>query len=96
MVINDERVHEHENSLGNLEGIGELARGLGLEVLDAVVGHISNCTASERWYFRQLHVFVNRELLLKSSNGIPSDLFIGTDLEDPEWVSMFSSIASTL
>jgi hypothetical protein len=45
MIVYDDRVAEHKDRLGDAERVAQLSGGLGLKVLDAVVGHVADRTA---------------------------------------------------
>src|SRR5260370_20334385 len=82
VIINDERVGEHEDGLRDFESIIQLAFCLWFKMLDAVIGDISNSSSSECWNFRNLHVLVVSELFLQRCHGFPGNFLLGTSLDN--------------
>ena len=86
MVEDYKGVNKHKDCLRYLKGIFKWSGGLGLEVLDGIVGYVTDRSASECRNLRDLDVSVVVEFLLKNSHRIASDLMSGAGLDDLEWV----------
>ena len=86
VVVDEESVHEHEYGLGYAEAVLGFARGLGFEVLDAIVGDIANSASGECGYFWDFDIFVDGKLLLKDEGRIALGIFARPGLDDLEWI----------
>jgi hypothetical protein len=86
MVEDQKSVNKHEDRLWYLKGVFERSGGLGLEVLDDIVGYVTDRSASECRNLRDLDVLVVVEFLLKGSHGITGGLMSGAGLDDLEGI----------
>jgi hypothetical protein len=75
MVIDEECVDEHENSLWDPKGVVQFTFSLGFKILDAIVGDITNSTPGECWDFRDFDVLVESKFLLEYHHRISVNLF---------------------
>ena len=81
VVVDEDGVDEHENGLGDVEVVVERAGGLGLEVLDGVVGDVGDGAAGEGGDLGELDVAVDGELALEGEHGVAGDLLVGAGLD---------------
>lgn len=91
MIVDDERIDEHEHGLRNPQRIGELTRGFGLKVMNTVVWDIADPTTSESRYVWDFNVLVNREFPLKGDQRVTLHLLVWPCLYDLEWVCRCTS-----
>lgn len=86
VVVDQESVDKHEDRLWYLEDIFERSGSLGLEVLDSIVGYVTDRPTSECRNLGNLDVSVVAEFLLENPHGIASGIMPGAGLDDLEGV----------
>ena len=96
VVVYEQGVREHEDSIRYPEAIFQWPCSLWLKMLNRVVRHITDSAAGKRGYLGYLDVFVDRQFPLKGEHGIALDSLIGPDFDELERIGTYEAVAGDI